>query len=186
MEALDTLGDLGVSGIVQLIVPGKIKKVEDVGQLLQVAKRVPNLFKDIQAVIPTIQSTAQDVPSPAPNLGEFLDSSCESVSAPVKEAIAKVQACIRKNLLNKVDAIIAKSTQVHDIVNGLISRAVDVTLDVKVASCQRWSDISLDLPCSRMGRKEYSLSGYKTSFDYPEFYSCPYSNRIPFPNHHIP
>jgi hypothetical protein len=186
MDAFDTLGDLGVSGIVQLIISGKIKKVEDVGQLLQVAKRVPSLFKDIQAVIPTIQSLAQDVQSRAPNFGEILDSSWESESAPVKEAIGKIQASIRKNLLDKVEAIIAKSKQVQDLVNGLTNRGVDVTLDVKVASYQRWSDISLDLPCSRTGQKEYSLAGYKTSFDYPEFYSCPYSNRIPFPNHHIP
>lgn len=42
------------------------------------------------------------------------------------------------------------------------------------------------MPCSRTGRKEYEIAGFRTSFDYPEFYSCPYANRIPFPNHHIP
>lgn len=137
VDAFDTLGGLGVSGIAQLIISGKIKKVEDVEQLLQVAKRVLNLFKDIQAVIPTVQSTAQDLQSLAPKLGEILDSSWESESAPVKEAIAKIRASIRKNLLDKIDAVIAKSKQVQDLVNGLISRGVDVTPDLNVASYQR-------------------------------------------------
>jgi len=56
-----------------------------------------------------------------------------------------------------------------------------------VASYQRWSTVSMDLPCQRMARMSYNVARFKGSFDYPEFYrrtSAP--KRLPWPNHHVP
>lgn len=186
IEALSTLGDLGIAGIANLILSKKLTKVEDVGQLLQLPKKVPTLFTDMRSVIDTLKKTTKDLQDRAPQLGEILDGSWQSESKPVKDAVAAIQTSIRNNLLQKVNAITSKANQMQDILNGLVGRGLFPQIDIKVASYRRWSDVSLNLPCSKTSRKTYNIAGFKGSFDYPEFYSCPYSQSVSFPNHHIP
>lgn len=186
IDAFTNLGDLGLGGIAELILTKKLARVEDVGELLQITKKLPSLFKDMQSVIPTLQRTARDLQDRAPQLGSILDSSWQSESTPVKNAITAIQTSVRNNLLEKVNGITSKVGQMQDILNGLVGRGLFPTLDVKVASYRRWSHVSLDLPCSKTSRKTFSLAGFKTTFDYPEFYSCPYAEEVSFPNHHIP
>ncbi|KAI9871844.1 MAG: hypothetical protein M1830_002380 [Pleopsidium flavum] len=43
------------------------------------------------------------------------------------------------------------------------------------------------MPCSRIATKKFTVAGgFSKSFDYPQFYTCPYSNKIEWPNHHVP
>jgi hypothetical protein len=60
-------------------------------------------------------------------------------------------------------------------------------LQAGVASYQRWVDVRADLPCVRMSSRDFELGGLKAkSVQYPEFYRCSYSNKVPLPNEHIP
>ena len=56
-----------------------------------------------------------------------------------------------------------------------------------VASYNRWVDVDLQLPCSKMTSKPFELSGIKVmSVEYPEFKACSWSKKVPLPNEHIP
>jgi hypothetical protein len=67
-----------------------------------------------------------------------------------------------------------------------LSGGVNGDLEMKVASYQRWTRVSLDMPCLTTGKLTYNLGGYSKSVTYPKFYRCPYANQIPLPNHHVP
>jgi hypothetical protein len=56
-----------------------------------------------------------------------------------------------------------------------------------VASYNRWVEVDLQLPCSRMKTADFEVAGIKaTSVDYPEFYACSWAKKVPLPNEHIP
>lgn len=186
MDAFSNLQDFSIAGIVTLIVEKKLTKVEDVVGLLQVSKRLPSLLGDIQSVLPTLQGVASGIQAQGAQLGAMLDTSWTSESAAVRKAIEDIQAVIRNNLLARVNSINDRGKQIQDLLNGLQGRGVGGVWEFKVASYRRWFDISLDMPCTTTGRASYTIAGWKTSFDYPKFYSCPYTKEIPFPNHHIP
>ncbi|KAJ9091910.1 hypothetical protein QFC20_007520 [Naganishia adeliensis] len=160
MDAFSNLQDFSIAGIVTLIVEKKLTKVEDVVGLLQVSKRLPSPLGDIQSVLPTLQGVASGIQAHGAQLGAMLDS-------PGPPSLRR-------------------GKQIQDLLNGLQGRGVGGVWEFKVASYRRWFDISLDMPCTTTGRASYTIAGWKTSFDYPKFYSCPYTKEIPFPNHHIP
>lgn len=186
IEAFNTLGDLSIAGIAQLITEKKLTKVEDIGQLLQLPKKLPRLFSDMRSAIDTLKGTAQDLQTRAPQLGDIVDSSWQSESAPVRDAIAAIQASVRNNLLGKVNAITGRVNQVQDILNGLVGRGLNPKIDAKVASYSRWTDVSMDMPYAKWTTGKFNMGGFKTSFDYPEFFSYRYEKKITLPNHHIP
>jgi Sec-independent protein translocase protein TatA len=186
IEAFNTLGDLGLAGIFKLFTEKKITKVEDIGQMLQLPKKLPSLFSDMRSAIEALKGTAKDLQTRAPQLGDILDSSWQSESAPVKDAIAAIQTSVRNNLLEKINAITGRVNQVQDVLNGLVGRGLTPKVDVKVTSYSRWTDVSTDMPYSKWTRGTYSIAGFKTTFDYPEFFTYPYAARASFPNHHIP
>lgn len=73
-----------------------------------------------------------------------------------------------------------------DVLDSFPIKDGNFGLQTGIASYRRYSTVSLDVPCTRQRQASYSIAGYQKSFDYPEFYSCPYHNQIPWPNHHIP
>lgn len=186
IKAFNTLGDLGLASIAQLIKDKKLTKVDDIGQLLQLPKKLPSLFSDMRSAIEALQGTAKDLQTRAPQLGDILDSSWQSESAQVKDAIKAIQTSVRNNLLEKVNAITGRVNQVQEILNGLVGRGLDPKIDVKVTSYSRWTEVSMDMPYAKWTRGTYSIAGFDQPFDYPEFFSYPYAKSFSFPNHHIP
>lgn len=69
---------------------------------------------------------------------------------------------------------------------GSLQLQVFLNLQVGIVSYKQWVDISMELPCSKMERWEYSLLGLTVSADYPKFYPCDFNYNLPLPNEHIP
>jgi hypothetical protein len=185
--------------LIKLILAGKLKKIGDMLESLKITKELPKLAVDLQEATYTIVEFVTKYSSRGQEtvkvLEEVLSTAWEGYplefttdsSGNVRAGLVEMQSIIRQEVQapfrNVTDAIkaLTKTLDSFPIKDGKFS------FKAGVASYRRWSTVSMDLPCTRRATKKYEIAGVKGSFDYPEFYSCPYGPKtIPWPNHHIP
>ena len=196
LDALDAIPDS--MSFMGLITSGQIKKLSDIWKAFSVAEQFPKLVNDLRSAVPGLTNVATRVQTLAPqiqhDLVEILSESwlndpgiAAEVTGDAKKAVERVQTLLRNRLVGIVDDTVKKGTAFFASTAALPFHGAHFSVEARVASYQRWSDASFDLPCSRTKTEHYEVAGFKGSFDYPEFYNCrqgPY--KVPWPNHHIP
>ncbi|KAF5001489.1 hypothetical protein FDECE_10927 [Fusarium decemcellulare] len=189
----------GEDFIIELITSGSLTKIDDIIEAVQITKELPKAAAELQAIISPIGELASGYQTFSADalkvIEEVISVSWEDyrkefeadVSGQLQAGLTEIQTLVRTELdepLRNLTTAIKELTDVLDlfpIKDGLFE------LDTGVSSYKRWSAITMDVPCTKAGRAKFEISGFKTSFDYPKFYSCQYGpKRIPWPNHHIP
>lgn len=196
LNALEAIPD--ANSLLELITSGQLKKIGDIGKALQIGKDLPKLVDDLTQALPTVTKFVVEL---EPQGSKLLDSLNEIVSnvwlddpqvtnevaKNGRESILRIQTLFRGQIFSILQDFTAKFTRIYSALTSLPFHGRSLSMDVSVASYQRWSAISFDLPCTRSKRQKFTVAGgFSGSFDYPEFYTCPYSNKIEWPNHHIP
>ncbi|MCJ1365343.1 hypothetical protein MMC16_004464 [Acarospora aff. strigata] len=196
LVALEVIPD--ADSLIQLITSGQLKKIADIGQALKVGKDIPNLVKDLTDALPTVTGFVARLEQQGPKLKDSFTETGSDVwlndpqvaseaAGNARAGILRIQTLFRGPIVSTITDLTSRTTQIYTALTTLPFHGRSLSLDVSVASYQRWSPISLDLPCTRTATKKFTVAGgFSGSFDYPQFYSCPYSNKIEWPNHHIP
>jgi len=177
---------------------GQLKKIGDIGKALQIGKDLPKLVDDLTQALPTVTKFVVQL---EPQGSKLLNSLNEIVSnvwlddpqvtneaaKTGRESILRIQTLFRGQIFSILQDLTAKFTRIYSALTSLPFHCRSLSMDVSVASYQRWSAISFDLPCTRTKREKLTVPE-----DSPDrsitrnFYSCLYSNKIEWPNHHIP
>lgn len=189
-----------VSYFIELIISGKLSKIEDILESIKITNELPALVKKLQSSTSTIVefittyggrgkatiALLEDVLSTAWE-GYPLEFTTDS-SGNVRAGLIEIQGVIETHVMVPFRNVTDSIKALEDVLDTLPIKAGRFDLKAGVASYRRWSMVSMDLPCTRQKRQTYVVAGgFKGSFDYPEFYSCKYGPKeVPWPNHHVP
>ncbi|KAM7194142.1 hypothetical protein V8F20_008062 [Naviculisporaceae sp. PSN 640] len=194
IEAAEATPDLEY--IVELAKDGKLKKIEDVLQAFRGATELPKLVAELQESGKTIVDfIAQYSSKTAENEIQEILRLVEEVFSPelpqaiVPELVKEIQILIQQEIQTPLEKLRGSIHDLGNILNTLpVIHPGKFDLKAGVASYQRWSMVSFDLPCSRMETAKFSHGKFHAELPYPVFYRCAYKgpNRLPWPNHHIP
>jgi len=196
LAALDAIPD--AESLIQLITSGQLKKIADIGQTLRIGEDLPKLVNDSTEALPTVTGFVAKLEQQGPKLrGSFSDiisnawledaQVATEAAGNARASIVRVQGIFRGQIFSIVQDVTAKVSGIYGALTDLPFHGRSLSIEVNVASYQRWSPVSFDMPCSRIATKKFTVAGgFSKSFDYPQFYRCPYSNKIEWPNHHVP
>ncbi|KAI9871554.1 MAG: hypothetical protein M1830_002738 [Pleopsidium flavum] len=196
LAALDAIPD--ANSLIQLITSGQLQKVADLGQALRIGKDLPKLVHDLTEALPTVTGFVARLEQQGPKLRDsfanigskaWVDDPQVTTAAAgnARASILRIQGIFRGQIFLTVQDVTAKVSGIYGALTNLPFHGRSLSIEVNVASYQRWSQVSFDMPCSRIASKKFTVTGgFSKSFDYPQFYRCPYSNKIEWPNHHVP
>ncbi|CAI4214130.1 unnamed protein product [Parascedosporium putredinis] len=156
--------------IIQLIVSGQITEIQDIIESIKITKDVA---KSSSAIVEGL--LAKDW------------SNVGSLSPPVAAGLQEIQDLLRTEISEPLRDVTNTLQGLGAVLNAFPIKDGRFSFKSGVSSYRRWSTVSMSVPCSRQKTQRYEISGFKGSFSYPEFYSCPYGPKeLPWPNHHIP
>jgi hypothetical protein len=195
IDAFDTLSNLGIAGIVDKV--REIKSIEEVTNILPVAKRLPIIINELQKRLPNIQRNVKKLQDSGPNLARNIndilaeswlsDVKGDTVAAKAAEvAIQQIQAMFKDGILGNVFSLTARVSFLVTSLHSVFISGPPTIEGPHVASYQRWSDVSFDIPDQTIGKKILTVGAFSLKVDYPKFSRHKEAYTIPFPNHHIP
>ncbi|UKZ85649.1 uncharacterized protein TrAFT101_001501 [Trichoderma asperellum] len=175
--------------LIKLITKRAFSGVGDIWNSFQVIQKLPENAKKIQDSAALIQGfitgDAGHWRNTMSMLSEVLSVNWDAT--PVGTGMTKIQSIIRTKLEEPVGNLANSISHLGDSLDAFPIKDGKFGMQPGVVSYQRHSTVSMDVPCTRQKRASFSIAGYQKSFDYPEFYLCPYGPReIPWPNQHIP
>ncbi|WZH44182.1 uncharacterized protein QYS62_005200 [Fusarium acuminatum] len=188
--------------LVSMIKQGKFKKISDIFLFMPIVQRVPELAKQIRTDLSPLQDVVKQYKQPS---GEAHDNawslswsniiwpdtkltsdSPEADAALIAELDA-VDELVRNYLLSPLLAysngifIMDAELRGFSVVNGSFA------METKVLTYNRWTTISMDMPCSKKETKVYKKSGLQKSFSWRTYFKC---KVVPvtayFPKTHVP
>lgn len=203
VESINTVIDMAkeipdVEYFVNLVVAGNFSKIEDMVEAIQIIQELPRLGKDLQSDVATIVKFVTTFGAQSNQtvvlFQDLLDSSWESYplefttdsSGNVRAGLIEIQNLIRDEISEPLQNVTNSFQAMEDVLSTLPFKNGYFYSKAGVASYQRWSDFSLQMPCLTTGYRTFNFAGLTKKFGYPKFYACDYSGNIIWPNHHIP
>ncbi|KAH7111683.1 hypothetical protein B0J13DRAFT_534312 [Dactylonectria estremocensis] len=197
IEVTETVPD--AQFLLDMIEAGNLRKISDIFEAIQVTKELPKLAAELREAISPVGKLITDYRGQGEDAlallkdvvsiswedyaNEFKANSTHELRTGLIEIQSIIQSDLQEPLQNLTEAIQGLS----DVFSTFPIKEGRFQLEAKVASYQRWSTVSMDMPCSKWERQTFKRNGFRASFDYPKFWRCPYGpKRLPWPNHHIP
>ncbi len=139
--------------------PELVHKLEDaVSTIVNFATKYGHGGSDLRGLLEAVLTMAwEGYPM------EFTTDSSGNVRAGLIEIQSHIRTEVQEPFQNVTDAIHA----LEQTLGAFPIKTGQFSLKAGVASYQRWSTVSMDLPCTRQKRAHYEVAGYKGSFDYP-------------------
>lgn len=197
IDIADSIPDM--EEIMDLIKSGELRKIQDMFKAMKITRELPEIVRKLQdAVSPIInlktelygggekalallQAVVSDSWESYPF--EFTTDSNGNVRAGVRE----IQNLIRDDLEWPLRNVTSTLEALDDVFKNFPIKKGQFDFQAGMSSYARWSMVSMDLPCTRTKTAHYEVAGgYKGSYSYPAIYACPFSEKLPWPNHHIP
>ncbi|KAF5541983.1 hypothetical protein FMEXI_7682 [Fusarium mexicanum] len=190
------------ASLVSTIKQGKFKKISDIFLFMPIVQRLPELAKQIKSDLSPVQDIIKQYKQPS---GEAHDNvwslSWSNIIWPDTE--------LTSDSPEADAALIAELDAIDDLVRNYLSgpllaysngmfimdaelRGFSVAngsfaMETKVATYNRWTTISMDMPCSKKETKLYKKSGLQKSFSWRTYFKC---KVVPvtayFPKTHVP
>lgn len=200
-----------IDELILLAFSGKLRKIEDILQTIKITTEFPSLIKKLQDAVSVIaefvtlygsdggqnalalvESILSDTWQRYPT--SFNTTTTTTTGTPtnstkgnLRAAIPEIQSLLATEIHAPLLNLTTSITALQSALDTFPVKQGKFAFAAGVASYQRWSTVSMDLPCVRQTRMPYDVAGIKGAFDYPEFYSCAYGpKRVPWPNHHVP
>ncbi|KAK0634204.1 hypothetical protein B0T14DRAFT_576728 [Immersiella caudata] len=176
---------------------GDLTKIGNILSAFKITTELPALVPKLQGATSTLTEFATKYgagrgAAAAALLTDVISTSWESLQLPtdastaVRKGLQEIQSVIQSEIQGPFKNVTDAIKDVENALDVFPVKPGRFAMRTGVASYQRWSIIVANLACSRTARAEYELGGFKGSFDYPEFYTCPVVGKLPWPNHHIP
>ncbi|KAF5718696.1 hypothetical protein FMUND_5056 [Fusarium mundagurra] len=190
------------ASLVSMIKEGKFKKISDIFLFMPIVQRLPELAKQIKIDLSPLQDVIKEYKLLS---GETYDNvwslswsniiwpdteltsdSPEADAALIAELDA-VDTLVRDYLSSPLrvysDGMFIMDAELRgfSVVNGSFA------METKVASYNRWTTISMDMPCSKKETKVYKKSGLQKSFSWRTYFKCKVAPVTAyFPKTHVP
>lgn len=187
------------SFFINLIKSGKLSKLEDIGQTIRLTTDLPEAVTELGGLLSPIAELATGF---APLSEKALAAVEEVIAYPwnkhAKELQADSSGSLKKRLV-EIQTLFKTQLQkpLKDVNTGVSNLQVltesspvkpgNFQYDSGIVSYNRWTELSMDVPCMKKARSKFELSGFKTFYDSRQFYSCKFGpQQIPWPDHYIP
>ncbi|KAF5979497.1 hypothetical protein FCOIX_5325 [Fusarium coicis] len=190
------------TSLVSMIKQGKFKKISDIFLFMPIVQRIPELAKQIKTDLSPLQDVVKGYKQLSgethDNLWslswsniiwpdtELTSDSPEADAALITELDA-VDTLVRDYLSSPVrvysDGMFIMDAELRgfSVVNGSFA------METKVATYNRWTTISMDMPCSKKETKVYKKSGLQKSFSWKTYFKCKVAPVTAyFPKTHVP
>ncbi|KAM3517205.1 hypothetical protein MY4038_010329 [Beauveria bassiana] len=201
-SAIDLAGAIpDVDDLIKLIFTGKLRRIQDILEAIQIAKKLPDIVGAIQDAANPIIGLVNIFDGRGGRALELLqevlshswenhlpESMADSTPSDVRAGVLEIQGAIREELELPLRNVTESVSTLTSLFEGVPIKKGQFRFQAGVSSYRRWSTVSMDLPCTRKRRAHYKVAGgFTGSFDYREVYGCPSGEiEIPRPNHHIP
>ncbi|RBQ76468.1 hypothetical protein FVER14953_03334 [Fusarium verticillioides] len=190
------------TSLVSMIKQGKFKKISDIFLFMPIVQRIPELAKQIKADLSPLQDVVNEYKQLSGETHdnvwslswsniiwpdtELTSDSPEADAALITELDA-VDTLVRDYLSSPVrvysDGMFMMDAELRgfSVVNGSFA------METKVATYNRWTTISMDMPCSEKETKVYKKSGLQKSFSWRSYFKCKVAPVTAyFPKTHVP
>ncbi|EXK77273.1 hypothetical protein FOQG_18006 [Fusarium oxysporum f. sp. raphani 54005] len=190
------------ASLVSMIKQGKFKKISDIFLFMPIVQRVPELAKQIKNDLSPLQDIIKQYKQPSGEAQENTWSlSWSNIIWPDTELTSdspEADAALIAEL-NAVDELVINYLSSHFLAysNGMVIMDAELrgfsvvnesfAMETKVVTYNRWTTISIDMPCSKKETKVYRKSGLQKSFSWRTYFKC---KVVPvtayFPKTHVP
>lgn len=148
---------LTIEGIVQMITDGTITKLTDIVQVLQITRDFPALINDLHGTIPSITEFAVSLTQRAQVITQALPTilsdtwtqQTANTTDLIRQNILSIQAKFREQIAPTTSDIQTRVAAIRGLISTLQFNNGVPSTEIKVASYQRWSPVSMNMPCSR-------------------------------------
>ncbi|CZR43757.1 uncharacterized protein FPRO_07326 [Fusarium proliferatum ET1] len=175
------------ASLVSMVKQGKFKKISDIFLFMPIVQRVPELAKQIKTDLSPLQDVIKQYKQPSGDAHknvwslswsniiwpdtELTSDSPEADAALIAELDAideLVRNYLSSPLLSYSNGIFIMEAELRgfSVVNGTFA------METKVATYNRWTTISMDMPCSKKETKVYKKSGLQKSFSWRTYFKC--------------
>ncbi|KAI8669982.1 hypothetical protein NCS56_00802000 [Fusarium sp. Ph1] len=187
---------LTTSQIVNIIQQGQFKTISDIFKFMPIATDLPLLASDIQ----TASFALFDILDQYQHVGEEALALANKLIA-IDWTKVPDEVTFNDGTYNRLIVIqILINSKIKKSVEGYVAscKTLQTALDTfsltngrysavkSVAAYQRFSTISMDMPCSKMTKQVFKKSGLTTSFSYRTFWKCKFNQQAHYPRNHIP
>ncbi|KAM0417262.1 hypothetical protein ACHAPT_012773 [Fusarium lateritium] len=187
---------LTTSQIVSIIQQGQFKTVSDIFRFMPIATDLPALASDIQTaslslfdILDQYQHTAEEALALANKLlnvdwAKVPDE--VTVNDGVYNRVIVIQILINNRIKKSVEGYVASCKTLQTALDAFSLTNGRYSAVKSVATYQRFSTVSMDMPCSKITKQVFKKSGLTTSFSYPTFWKCKFNQPAQYPRNHIP
>ncbi|CVL12344.1 uncharacterized protein FPRN_07098 [Fusarium proliferatum] len=190
------------ASLVSMVKQGKFKKISDIFLFMPIVQRVPELAKQIKTDLSPLQDVIKQYKQPSGDAHEnvwslswsniiwpdteLTSDSPEADAALIAELDAideLVRNYLSSPLLSYSNGMFIMDAELRgfSVVNGTFA------METKVATYNRWTTISMDMPCSKKETKVYKKSGLQKSFSWRTYFRCKVAPVTAyFPKTHVP
>ncbi|KAM0420432.1 hypothetical protein ACHAPT_011853 [Fusarium lateritium] len=190
------------ANLVSMIKQGKFKKISDIFLFMPIAQRVPDLAKQIKTDLSPLQTIIKQYKQSSYDAHDMTwGLSWSSIIWPDTELTSdspEADAALISEL-NTVEEIVSKYLSSHILAysNGMAIMDAELrgfsvvngsfAIETKVATYNRWTTLSMDMPCSKKETKVYKKSGLQKSFSWKTYFKCKLAPVTAyFPKTHVP
>jgi hypothetical protein len=176
--AFDTVGDLGVDAILQKVISGQFRSMEELAGAMKAAQRLPGVLDDLQDKIPQLQKVVSTIGDKGPQfinslstllqrnwLGDYRGDA--ATAARLNQGVGQVQQMFAE-WIPQATEFYSSITYLTDSIGSVASTGRIGKVDVQVASYQRWTKGWFDMPCLTTGKITFNLAGFKSTVPYPK------------------
>ncbi|KAI8670380.1 hypothetical protein NCS55_00783900 [Fusarium keratoplasticum] len=187
---------LTTSQIVNAIQQGQFKTVNDIFKFMPIATDLPALASDIQTasfalfdILDQYQHVAEEALALAnkliaidwtkvPDEVTFNDGTYNR--------LVVIQILINSKIKTSVEGYVASCKALQTALDNFSLTNGRYSVVKSVVTYQRFSTVSMDMPCSKMIKQVFKKSGLTTSFTYRTFWKCKFNQAAQYPRNHIP
>ncbi|XEV01194.1 hypothetical protein FSHL1_006481 [Fusarium sambucinum] len=187
------------SFFVNLIQSGKLSKLEDIGQAIQLTTDLPEAVAELRGLL----SPIADLATGFKPLSEKALAAIEEViaypwnkhakelqadsSGNLKKGLVEIQSLFKTQLQKPLKDVNTGVSNLQVLAESSPVKPGNFQYDSGIVSYNRWTELAMDVPCMKKARSKFELSGFKTFYDSRQFYSCKFGpQQIPWPDHYIP
>ncbi|WAO90312.1 Hypothetical protein NCS54_00773500 [Fusarium falciforme] len=187
---------LATSQIVNVIQQGQFKTVNDIFKFMPIATDLPALASDIQTasfalfdILDQYQHVAEEALALAnkliaidwtkvPDEVTFNDGTYNRLIV--------IQILINSKIKTSVEGYVASCKTLQTALDNFSLTNGRYSVVKSVVTYQRFSTVSMDMPCSKMTKQVFKKFGLTTSFSYRTFWKCKFNQVAQYPRNHIP
>ncbi|KAG5746160.1 hypothetical protein H9Q70_011149 [Fusarium xylarioides] len=190
------------ASLVSMIKQGKFKKISDIFLFMPIVQRVPELAKQIKTELSPLQDVIKEykqlsgethdnvwslswsniiwpdteLTSDSPDADAVLIAELDAVDTLVRDYLSSPLLAYSNGMF-----IMDAELRGFSVVNGSFA------METKVVTYNRWTTISMDMPCSKKETKVYKKSGLQKSFSWRTYFKCKVAPVTAyFPKTHVP